>query len=234
MSPIDLEPYILKTILERLLLSGKEEDMYLVGLIQVMLGLNNYDNFSEKNPSIVRFSEEARKKLKEQGYSVIVPLTAQSIKSLRDSGSPFWTIWHQNLGLERIKSLNCEVAINPSELFLPDSNIKNFEEQVAMVEKLSTELQAKIPDVSAIIGEAPDYAELAFNYFSLTGQCLFGRRDKYDYTRTKTRIGSDMAEVGSFNPDQGLVIRAWPPSSRLHYVWVAPLIVPSNYKKLAK
>ena len=45
--------------------------------------------------AVQRFSQEAREVLEKQEY-VIYELTAQSIKSLRETGRPFWSTWHKD------------------------------------------------------------------------------------------------------------------------------------------
>lgn len=176
---------------------------------------------------IKRFSQEAREALEKQGF-VIYGLTGQSLKTLRDSGRKFWTDWHKELpDFEALGSMRSEVAIIPSKLFLPESNNKTLLQQEAMVEELSQEVGKKVQGVKAIIGEAPDYEELAFAHLDATKEYLFGEEDYYNYARTKTPTsGSNVASVGSFSADDGLFVNDWLAGIGLDDVPAAPLVVP--------
>lgn len=185
---------------------------------------------SQKTPvEIKRFSQEAREALEKQGL-VIYGLTGQSIKTLRDSGRKFWSRWHEDLpDFEALGSMYSEVAINPNKLFLPESNNKTLSQQEDMVEKFSKELGKKVQGVKAIIGQAPDYAELAFAHFDATEEYLFGAKYNYDYVRTKTPTsGSNVANVGRFFADLGLGVNRWSAGNGLGFVHVAPLVVPTG------
>ena len=185
-----------------------------------------------KNPEasvkIKRFSQEAREGLDEQGFTVL-ELTGRSIAVLRDSGREFWSDWHRDYpDFEALGSMHSEVAIKRDELFLPKSQSKTFDEQARMVEEFSKKLGSKIPGVEAVMGEAPDYVELAFAYLDKTQgkDYLFGAKDNYHYTRTKTRVGSGIAVVGGFFANVGLLVIHWVHGARGRNVKVAPLVVP--------
>ena len=176
---------------------------------------------------VKRFSLEAREVLEKEGY-VVHTLTGQSIKSLRESGRKFWSTWHKDYpNLEALTSKRSEVAVNPKQLFLPKSNRKTLAEQEAMVEEFSKKLGRKIKGVKAIIGEAPDYAELAFLHFEATDERLFGQKYNYDYIRTETPLaGVNVASVGHFG-GSGLRVDSWGREHGSGSVWVAPLVVPA-------
>lgn len=174
---------------------------------------------------IARFTSETRQKLEEAGYRVHA-LTGQSIKTFHDAGKPFWSTWHRDRPeLEAMTSRLSEVAVNPDQLFLPDSNRKTLKEQEAMVKKFSKAL--KIDGVEAIVGEMPDYVELAFTHFDTTGERLFGQKYNYNYARTKTPTsGSNVAHVGHFSADNGLRVSNWNRDRGYGGVFAAPLVVP--------
>lgn len=177
---------------------------------------------------IRRFSDEARERLAKERY-IIYSLTGQSIKTLKDAGRPFWSTWHQDYpDFEALQSRLSEVAINPSQLFLPKSNSKTLDQQSEMVARLSQDISRKVPGVEAIIGEAPDYVELAFTHLDATGKRLFGKDYNYDYARTVTAVGSNVADVGSFLAGVGLDVDRWQPGDRHSGLWAAPLVVPSR------
>lgn len=176
---------------------------------------------------IKRFSAEQREALEKQGF-VIYGLTGQSIKTLRDSGRKFWSTWHNSLlDFETLGSMQSEVAINPNKPFLPKSNNKTLTQQEEMVEKFSRELGKKVGGVKAIIGQAPDYVEIAFAHLDATKDYLFGAKDNYDFARTKTPAGSsDVANVGDFLADSGLYVSHWNADDGGGSVHAAPLVVP--------
>lgn len=179
-------------------------------------------------PEIQRFSDEQKEALKKEGY-VVYELTGQSITSLREQGKPFWSDWHKDYpDFEALASRRSEVAINPQKLFLRDSNNKTLAEQLALVAKFSTDISVKVPGVEAVLGEMPDYAQLAF--LSPEKQRLFGEKNGYNYTRTQTRLGSSVAYVGSFSSDNGLRVSGWNADGRGGGVFAAPLVVPTGTK----
>lgn len=156
-------------------------------------------------------------------------ITGQSIKTLKDAGRPFWSTWHKDYpNFEASQSRLSEVAINPNQLYLPKSNSKTLDQQLEMVIRLSQDISRKVPGVEAVIGEAPDYVELAFTYLDTTGKRLFGKDYNYNYARTVTPVGSRVARVGRFNADRGLGVRSLHPDGSLSDLWAAPLVVPSR------
>jgi hypothetical protein len=144
------------------------------------------DRSEEQSVEIKRFTPEAQEVLEKQGY-VIYGLNGESIKSLLDDRSPksltrrdwnakkpFYSTWHNNSPeFEAISSMQSEVAINPTEIFLPDSNIKSLKEQEILVDRFSIELAKKVPGASAIIGQASDYAAVVFQHLDATQEHLY-------------------------------------------------------------
>lgn len=182
---------------------------------------------SEKTSvGVERFSSEARERLERKGF-VIYELTGQSIKSQRDAGRNFWSTWHVEYPFEAQPSRQSEVAVNPMRLLLPYSNNLTLAEQKVMVAEFGEQLE--VPGATAILSEAPDYTELAFKHLDVAGGYLFGRRDGYNYTRTRTRTGgSSVAVVGDFNPVHGLLVDSWNHDNGSRHVWAAPLVVPDR------
>lgn len=176
---------------------------------------------------IKRFSEEQREALEKQGF-VIYALTGQSIKTLREAGRKFCLTWrNKHPDFEALGSMQSEVAINPSKLFLPKSNNKALAQQENMAEKFSQELGKTVKGVKAIIGQAPDYLELAFAHLDSTKEYLFGAKDKYDYVRTKTPTSSSyVAVVHLFDADSGLDVSYWFRDNGLVNLYAASLVVP--------
>lgn len=185
---------------------------------------------------IKSFSKETKEALGKEGY-VIHSLTGQSIKSLRDAGRKFWSTWHNKYpDFEALGSIPSEVAVNPSNLFLPKSNNKTLAQQEEMVEKFSEEIGKKVQGVKAIIGEAPDYVELAFAHLDATKDYLFGAKYNYNYARTKTPTnGSFVAYVGGLHAGRGfffqpvgLGVGYWSVDGGLGVIYAAPLVVPAS------
>jgi hypothetical protein len=192
---------------------------------------------------IERFSMEQKGALQKEGY-FIYDLTGQSIKTLRDSGHRFWSMWHNSLpDFEAISSMRSEVAINPNSLFLPESNNKNLDQQREMVKKYSAELGKKIQGVRTIIGDAPDYAELVFKHLEITKNNLFRKKfASCDYLRARTKTFTDdsLAAIVSCFPTGtnplglfglgpfGLGIGDWYADSGLENIYVIPLVVPDT------
>lgn len=181
----------------------------------------------EKIGDVVRFSAEQRKGLERKGY-LVYSLTGQTIATLRDAGHPFWSTWHQGEAIEQVHSMLTEVAVNPKSLFLQDSNRKTLDEQLAMVEKFGRKIAGEVKGVTAILGSAPDYTELAFAHLDQRGQRLFGEDFNYDYARTTTPTGeSVVAFVGNFDDAYGLYVYDLPQGGGYGLVWAAPLVVPT-------
>lgn len=182
----------------------------------------------------LRFSQEARESLAAADYRIYT-LTGQSIRTLKEAGRQFWSSWHNDYPhFEALSSQQSEVAIpaDPKNLFLHESNNKTLEEQEEMVKNFSQELGKKISGVQAIIGEVPDYIELAFQHLDATSKeenedNLFG--EKYARTKTPT-VGSFVAYIGSFGAGR-LGVGRWDRGDGDGNVFVAPLVVPAETKK---
>ncbi len=188
---------------------------------------------SPKPAEIKRFSDEAVEALLKRDF-VIHDLNGESIASLRGAGRRFWSTWHRDYPeFEAKTSRLTQVAINPDpeRFFLPESNRKTLKQQEEMIAKFSKELASgknRIKGVVAIMGEMPDYVELAFRHLDATQKYLFGPDYDYNYARTKTlSVGSDVANVGYFDPDHGLSIGYWHRGKGYDNVWAVPLVVPA-------
>ncbi len=168
------------------------------------------------------FSIEVSAKLIEAGYR-IYKLKGQSLETLRNAGFPFWTAWHKDYPVfETLPSRLSEVAINPDQLFLPDSNNKTLKQQVLMVEQFSRGLN--LEEVEAVLGEAPDYEELVF---TATEERLFGEKYDFCYTRTKTPVSkSRSVGVGGLDAKRGLGVRHFDLGRGFKSLFAAPLLVP--------
>ena len=178
-----------------------------------------------------RFSDEAREALTKEGY-VIYALSGQSIRSLRESDRKFWSTWHRDSqyeAFETMGSMASEVAVKPDALLIPKSNNKTLKQQEDLIAKFSTDLGKKIKGVEAVMGEAPDYVELAFSHLDATGDRLFGEKYDYNYARTKTpTVDSSVAYVGHFSAVHGLHVTHWNRDHGISHVFASPLVVPKS------
>ena len=180
---------------------------------------------------IKRFSDEAREALTKEGY-VIYALSGQSIRGLRESGRKFWSTWHTDSQYEAFEtkgSMASEVAVKPDALFIPKSNNRTLGQQEDLIAKFSLDLGKKVKGVEAIMGEAPDYVELAFAYLDATGERLFSEKYGYNYTRTKTpTVDSHVADVRNFYAGNGLQVDDWDRDRGYSSVFASPLVVPKS------
>ena len=125
--------------------------------------------------------------------------------------------------------MHSEVAIKPDALFIPNSNNKILKQQENLVGKFSKDLGKKVKGVEAIMGEAPDYVELAFAHLDATGDRLFGEKYGYNYARTKTpTVGPSVAVVGRFGAVAGLDVDDWDRGDGYGDVFASPLVVPKS------
>lgn len=215
--------------------TGKPQDKLNADLIAAMLKHRGKDIpmpqvavETETTPiELRRFSQKAKEALRREGYAVY-GLTGQSIASVRDSRRKFWSTWHKDYPeFEALTSMHAEVAINLGKLLLPKSNNKTLGQQEDLIARFSEDLGTRVQGVEAIMGEAPDYVDLAFAHLNDTGDYLFGERDGYNYARTKTpTVGSSVALIGCFTPVRGLGVNSWRAGHGNGYVFAAPLVVP--------
>lgn len=190
---------------------------------------------SETLPPIKTFLPETEEALKKEG-DLIFSLTGKSIGDLIKEGMKFRLAWPEECSddFEAMRSICSQVAFNPKQLFLPDSNNKTFVQQEKLVKCFLREKSKKIKGIKAIIGELPDFGELALNYLKYleqikqTDKRLFGEEYNYDYASTKTLMGKFlMASVGNADTDDSLDIFRWDRRKGHAYVWTFPLIVPA-------
>lgn len=180
-----------------------------------------------------RFSPDLREALEKKGFRVYT-LTGQSISSEKAQGRKFWSTWHRDYPkFEALTSIHSEVAIDPDpdKFFIPKSNNKTLDHQLEMVADHSQKLQKTLTsEVSAVMGEAPDYVDLTFSHLDTLKDIkdrLFGEKYGYNFTRTKTpTVESLVADVGDFHADRGLHVSYWYRGDGPGFVFAAPLVVP--------
>lgn len=184
---------------------------------------------SERPSSIVRFSKEQKNGLARLGYEYFYTLYPLTLEDLRVSGHKFFSTWSKDDAFENVTSMNTEVALNPSALFLAKSNHKEYEEQLAMIANFSKALGREVPGTKAVMGDPSDYLSLAFAHVKAMGDRLFGSDYYYNYTRTASTSGSVGAVVGSFRDDElGMRLTTMPLEVPDADLFVTPLIVPQK------
>lgn len=188
----------------------------------------------EAKIEIKRFTQEEREVLAKEGLRAVYTLSGETIQMQKDAGRRFWYIASSDSGqLLSVQSMFSEVAFDPrpSKFFLPKSNNSTLDQQLEMIAEYSHNLQRKLgtQTVEAVIGEAPDYTQIAFAHLDVTRKRLFGSDYNYNYARTKTpTVGSSVAGVGYFDDVDGLDVDVWRRGHGLSLVWAVPLVVPSG------
>lgn len=187
---------------------------------------------SENSVNVPNFTPETVHNLEKAGYW-IGELTGESIATLRAAGKPIQSDWHKDFpDFEAKRSRKSQVAFRPDQLFLPESHYRTFDECQRLIESFDKKLERQaFGNAEAIMGEAPDWVELAFKYSQLPSIRLFGSRYHFGFTRTATVIEGELGEmqtyVGNFDEEKGLYIGMCTMSFCSHPdMAAAPLIVP--------
>lgn len=185
------------------------------------------------------FSPEAREALEKKGY-LIYPLQGKSMRLMwkqrgeprtntlsdleqESLGPPFWTA----------TTRATEVAINPNQLFFPNSNDKTFASHQKMAALFSEEISDDIRGTKAIIGEASNYVELALLHRDRTKNNLFSVNGEpvYVVTNSKYELGIGDAqcliEVGEDKNGKLNIAQYWLITAGKSDTWLMPLVVPS-------
>lgn len=185
---------------------------------------------SETRGETKRFSAEQRKALEEQGYRIYILTGRQSVETLKDSDLKLFKWSYESNSLPAIRNvdlIHSEVAINPNNLFLPESNNKTGAQREEMVEEFSQELGEQIKGVKAVIGNDADYLALAFQHKKATAEILFGGEYRHGYggTRTKNRH-SDIGCIGGVDAGDNSIMLIWRADIGHKDVYAVRLVVP--------
>lgn len=193
---------------------------------------------SEATKNAVSFTPEQRKNLERNGY-VIYRLTGQTIPTLKAAGN-FFIPSSYMFDNKVARSMVGEVAISPKALYLKESQNKTLKEQMKMMEEHAKSITKIFPGLTAIVGGAPDYAELAFQHLKATGVYLFGGEDGSPeanictpHTCTTSYSGQDKtgiyyATVGIHDEFQGLGISSREPGKQWGDLYASPIIVSTS------
>lgn len=194
---------------------------------------------AERTTEARTFSPEACEALEKKGYLVYLlqgksmrliwkqrgePQSSTLTRLEQESlGPPYWTAGTQAI----------EVAINPNQLFFPNSNDKTFASHRKMAALFSEEISADIKGTKAIIGEASNYVELALLYRDQTGNNLFKHEGEFVYTVTNTAydvgLGDTQCLIEVGESERGIlhISQYWLSTLGKNDTWLMPLVVPS-------
>lgn len=162
-------------------------------------------------------SEELYLKTREyldiEGYNLVVRIKPVSIGQLvtnKATSQRFESV-HPSKNMRAIIPPQMEVAINPNNLRIINSNDKTTNDQIRMLEKEEAALKAKLPQevrdlISIRLQNASVLAQVADGYQRKTGKVLFagwfGRTD--DQT-----VPGDGIAVGRYTPTSELDVSVW-------------------------
>ncbi len=182
---------------------------------------------TEASGTAKEFSAEAREGLERRGFA-IYSLTGQSMQSLRDAGGKIEFHWESSYPeVVSLPSMHSEVALDPNQIILPNSNNKSLKDQHELVRDYSLGLWRDVRDVKAIIGQVPDYLDLTFAYLERTLSSLRGE-DSGIAVRTATPTDNEHTVViGGPRDDGTLSATPWYDSAKYEFAHVIPLVVPA-------
>lgn len=132
-----------------------------------------------------RFTPKTRILLEDCGY-LIYELSGVLIDTLRKQECKIRPKSISTFEFESVHSRISEAAINPNLFLYSNFEYDDFNKQSSMVGSLSREFKDVGIEAKAIIGEATDYAELAFLHLDRTDKYLFGTVNKHSLWRTRT------------------------------------------------
>jgi hypothetical protein len=142
--------------------------------------------------------QKVRKELRTKRYEII-PISNESLRSLREKGAKFSTDWYKGWKFEEQVSGSYEVAIKPHHPLLSESNNKNLFTQKKDMEKYNMLISRKFPGMEAIIDEVGVYTQIILYLSEQKGIDLL--KDKFARSITQTE-GNEVASIG--NVPEGL------------------------------
>ena len=180
-----------------------------------------------KKMDIPRFSDVSKQELEKLGFR-IYELKGRTIHDLVRDGMRFATSWQNDeQSLLSLPSHRTEVAIFPTDPYMPRSSDKTFEIHRGMLVSYRKQLSKKItlPGSALMIGGVTDYIELALEHLKATHFKLFGKENGYRFATTETTDGSRIVIVGQYR-EEGLTLDRILQEKHYKGVWCTPLIVP--------
>lgn len=141
------------------------------------------------------FLDKDREALQAQGFETLNLLG----KSFEDLFNEYPHRWYtpDYAGFKNFRSRNMEVAFDPNNFYLKGSGGKTLEEQKEIVKELERGIVSKGLNITMVIGEIADYAELALKYFQ-----VHGKRLPIPLIRTATSVGDHWVFNMLVSPDE--------------------------------
>lgn len=177
---------------------------------------------------IPQFSSYALRRLEFEGTKDVYTLTGKSLKGLAENRLTEHKIWaigdknHPGYG-QSVESF--QVAINPSKLFIPNSDNKTAEEQEKVTLKYSDNI--RIPGVKAIMLEPSHILDLLLQHWQKTGEHLLGEEYEYKFGRGRAdRKDNSSTSIGCFSKALGLRVRKDPDNFKSPHIIALRVLVP--------
>ena len=172
---------------------------------------------------------KTRESLAKEGYTFIVDIEPLSIGQLATGQATRKSFGYVNPSenMRAIAPQQMEVAINPNNLRIPNSNSKSTDTQIGMIQKEETALKGKLSqEVKDLINmrmqNASVLAQLDHKYQEETGEVLF--TDWFGRTDDQT-IPGNVADVGRLDPTGGLDVVDCRRGRGPGYVFAVPVVV---------
>lgn len=169
---------------------------------------------------------KTRKALAKKGYTFIVDILPVSIGQLAKDEATNQRV-NASENMRAIVPPQMEVAINPKNLRIKNSNSKSTEDQIRMLKEEEKALKVKLPQeirdiISIRMQTASVLAQVDAKYQKKTGKVLFtnwfGRTD--DQT-----IPGGVVIVGRFDSASRLDVCVWPRGYGVDFVFAVPVVV---------
>lgn len=172
---------------------------------------------------------QTKEALAKEGYTFVVDIEPVSIGQLAtgEETSQRFAYVNPSENMRAIVPPKMEVAINPENLRIKNSESKSTDTQIRMIQREETALKGKLSQevrdlINMRMQNASVLAQLDGEYEKETGEVLFtnwfGRTD--DQT-----IPGRVANVGRYNPTSRLLVRYWDRDLGYDVVFAVPVVV---------
>lgn len=178
-------------------------------------------------PLVREPSSEEKASLEKRGL-VFLPVQAKSYAQvITEDPDYFWPnelqIANRRVGLRDFTPSVMEVALNPTQLALPDSFGKSRPVQLMMIEQYSQEeIEREFPDAKAIMLHVTAYAQIDRAYKQRTGEILF----RIYFARGLDNVSEVNATyAGRIDPDGQFDVGGWYAGDGRGFVGAVPAVV---------
>lgn len=218
---------------------GHRDRPVLVNMLALAQQHREFHYWPEQLLVPVRFSDEERRVLKDDGAVLCLP-QGETIQGQKGAKRPFWYVadGYEIDGKNRlldVPSRPMEVAIypDPEKFFVPGSFDKSKADQENLLVEDMHRLRRRLglEGIGGILPEASEATEIAFRYFDATGRKvrLLGKNYGFRWVRTNTpttESGSSFADVGSWSAVDGIDVDDWGAGSGISSLGAARWVVP--------